>query len=312
MIVTGAGSLPGTDFRGAVAAMAEGLPELVPVPELPERGPHASMIGRALGLVDGIGVDLPPSGWRLTDHSDANHRRARATWRRDLDDLEELLQGATGGLKIAVAGPWTLAATVQRPRGDVVLADHGARRDLAQALEEGARTVVEDLRRRLPAMSVAVQVDEPSLVAVRRGAVPTASGLARHRAVDDEEIARTLAPWSDAVLHCCAPGRILDVVRRAGIRAVHVDASHADVDELGTWIDGGGALTLGVVDTAATRRQGVDELVDRARRVTRELGLGPWMSLAPACGMAAWAPADVTWQLGQLRRAATVLEGLHG
>ena len=263
-------------------------------------------------IVTGAGVDLQPSGWRLTDHSDANHRRARATWRRDLDDLEELLQGATGGLKIAVAGPWTLAATVQRPRGDVVLADHGARRDLAQALEEGARTVVEDLRRRLPAMSVAVQVDEPSLVAVRRGAVPTASGLARHRAVDDEEIARTLAPWSDAVLHCCAPGRILDVVRRAGIRAVHVDASHADVDELGTWIDGGGALTLGVVDTAATRRQGVDELVDRARRVTRELGLGPWMSLAPACGMAAWAPADVTWQLGQLRRAATVLEGLHG
>ena len=45
--------------------------------------------------------------------------------------LEEALQGFTGHLKVQVTGPWTLAATVERPRGDKVLADHGNRRELA-------------------------------------------------------------------------------------------------------------------------------------------------------------------------------------
>ena len=34
MRVTAAGSLPGTDFRGALSAMAEALPEVLPLPEL--------------------------------------------------------------------------------------------------------------------------------------------------------------------------------------------------------------------------------------------------------------------------------------
>ena len=61
--------------------------------------------------------------------------------------LEELTQGFDGTLKVQVAGPWTLAATVERQRGDKVLADVGARRDLAQALAEGVRGAP---RRRAP------------------------------------------------------------------------------------------------------------------------------------------------------------------
>ena len=53
--------------------------------------------------------------------------------------LEEQAQGYTGAFKIQVAGPWTLAATVEKPRGDKVLSDHGARRELGQALAEGVR-----------------------------------------------------------------------------------------------------------------------------------------------------------------------------
>ena len=63
--------------------------------------------------------------------------------------LEEALQGYTGHLKVQVTGPWTLAATVERPRGDKVLADHGARRELAQALAEGLRDHLADVRRRV-------------------------------------------------------------------------------------------------------------------------------------------------------------------
>ena len=51
--------------------------------------------------------------------------------------LEELADGYTGPLKLQLTGPWTLAATVELPRGDKVLADHGARRDLAEALALG-------------------------------------------------------------------------------------------------------------------------------------------------------------------------------
>ena len=57
MRVTAAGSLPGDDFRGALAAMTEVLPEVLPLPELPARGVGSGMTGRALGIIDGLGFD---------------------------------------------------------------------------------------------------------------------------------------------------------------------------------------------------------------------------------------------------------------
>src|SRR3712207_7053818 len=39
--------------------------------------------------------------------------------------------------KVHVAGPWTLAAGLERTRGDRAVVDPGARRDLAQSLAEG-------------------------------------------------------------------------------------------------------------------------------------------------------------------------------
>ena len=56
--------------------------------------------------------------------------------------FEELAQGYQGPLKIAVGGPWTLAASIERPRGDRLLADYGARRDVGQSLAEGIKTTI--------------------------------------------------------------------------------------------------------------------------------------------------------------------------
>ena len=312
MRVTAGGSLPGTDFRGALKAMTEMLPDLTPWPELPARGPGSGMIGRALGLVDGLAFDLQPAGWRLTDHGDAQHRRAQAAWRRDLDDAEELLQGFEGTLKVAVAGPWTLAASVERPTGDKVLADHGARREIGQALLEGVQRLGAELARRLPGTAVEWQLDEPALVAVREAGIPTASGFSRHRRVEDTDLRDGLAPFADAILHCCAGGRWLDVAARAGFRTAYVDAAVADVDALGDWLDQGRSLVLGVVDTASGERQPADRLVDNARLVTREVGVSDALILGTACGLAGWAQADVTWQLDQLRRAAELLSQDRG
>lgn len=308
MIVTAAGSLPGDDFRAAVSSMREALPWLLPMPELPARGVESQMIGRSLGLIDGLSFDLQPASWRLTSHSDAPHRRARANWRRDLDDLEELLQGFTGTLKIAVAGPWTLAATVEYRVGGKLLADHGARHELGQALREGMVGLAVALARRLPQVRIRWQIDEPLLPHVRDALVPTPSGLKNYRGFDERALVEALRPFNDAVLHCCAGGDWITLAGQAGFSEVYLDAGQADIDELGRYVDAGGALVLGVVDTARPVRQSADNIVDAARRVTRELGLGEWLTLAPACGLAGWSVGDVVWQLQQLTRAADLLD----
>lgn len=308
MRITAAGSLPGTDVRGSLAAMAEHLPEILPFPELPARGPASAMIGRALGLIDGLGFDVQPAGWRLSAHAGADHRRAQAQWRHDLDDTEEILQGFDGVLKVAVAGPWTLASSVERPMGDRLLADHGARRELAQALADGVGLLRAELSRRVPDATVWLQVDEPALLAVRDGAIPTASGFSRHRRVDPPELGEALRPLADgSVLHCCAPGRWVEIARRAGFAGVSVDSRLANLDDLAEWLDTSHTLILGVVDTAAAEPQGVDELVGEALRVLRELQLGDpggQVVLGTGCGLAGWRQADVVPQLQALRRAA--------
>lgn len=318
MHTTGIGSLPGTDFRGALGAMSEVFPDVVPFPELPGRGPTSGMVGRALGLIDGLGFDLGVAGWRLTDRPGRDQRRAAATWRSDLDDAEELLQGFEGTLKVALAGPWTLSAMVSRPRGEAVLGDHGAATELSEALAEAAAGLLQQLRRRFPATTPLLQVDEPSVVAVATGRVPTDSRLGRHPAVELPELAAALrrltALGAPTLMHCCAPGSWLELARAAGFDGIAVDARLLDghLDAVGTWLDAGRRLVLGVVDTTTPRRQSADELVDTALAVLRPLELDPTVLLAgtwlaPACGLGGWPMSLVPAQLDQLGIAAGLL-----
>ena len=315
--VTAAGSLPGRDFRGALVTLAELLPDLLAWPELPGRGIGSDMLGRALGVIEDLGFDLQPAGWRLIHGSSAEHRRARAQWRQDLDDAEELLQGFTGTLKMALAGPWTLAATLERPQGDRILADHGARTEVAQALREGWQRLQGELSRRLPDVEVVLQLDEPMLVAVMTGSLGTASGFSRHRAVPRDELAAVLAPFATgAWLHCCAPGGWVPTAERAGFHTVAVDSRlfrGADLDPLVEWAQRGGGLALGVVDTAAGEPQPVDVVLGEMLRVLRPLELGAKEVAArvvatTACGMAGWRSDEVARQLESLRAAARLVE----
>ncbi len=189
------------------------------------------MTGRTLAVISGLGADLQPAGWRLTDAPGIDHRRATSLLTQDLDLLEELAQGHTGALKVQLAGPWTLAATVERPRGDKVLGDHGARRDLAQALAEGAASHVDDVRRRVDPSQLIVQIDEPALPAVLAGTIPTASGFSRHRSVTPADASQALswvveaveATGATTVLHCCAPGIPWSVLRETKVGGVSFD-----------------------------------------------------------------------------------------
>jgi hypothetical protein len=307
------GSLPGTDLGAGVRLALEAVS--VPwLPEFPARGPWAGMVGRALGLLDGLGAELSAGEWRLAAVPGVDQRRARAALRDDLDVLEENAQGLTGPLKVAVTGPWTLAASVFRPLGGRVLADRGARRDVAQSIAAGVRDLVADVERRLPGVEVLVQVDEPALPAVLAGAVPTEGGYFRHRAVDRPEAVELLRELGGHVLHCCAPGLDVGLVlgpHGAGFTGVALDQdllSRAAWDALAPLVEDGKELWLGAAPTASGVPLSADALTRRVLGALRPLELGPVVLdrvvLTPACGLAGWTPAAVSAVLRALRTTA--------
>jgi methionine synthase II (cobalamin-independent) len=328
---TGVGSMPGGDdaaFSEAVAVVAGELPDLPHLPELPGRGPHADLTGRALAVVADLGADLQPAGWRLTGgpgSSGVDHRRARSLLAQDLDVVEERLQGYSGRFKVQVAGPWTLAATVEKPRGDRVLSDHGARRELAEALAEGVRAHLADVRRRLPDAQLVLQVDEPALPAVLTGGVPTASGLNRHRSVDGPgarpalEVVLGAAAEAGAttVVHCCAADVPVGLLVSAGADGVSVDLDvlpAAAYDDLAVLLEKGGPVHLGVVPTTAPAT-GLSEraVTERVLRFLDMLGMDPESAsslvLTPSCGLAG---AEPGWARAALRLARTAAADVRG
>ncbi|CAN5403980.1 methionine synthase [soil metagenome] len=306
---TGIGSMPGEDLATSLQVVLDelandfGLPFL---PELPARCVASAMTGRTLALLSGIGVDLQPAGWRLTDAPGVDHRRARSRLDQDLDVLEEYTQGYGGAFKVQLAGPWTLAATVEKPRGDKVLSDHGARRDLAQSLAEGVRGHVREVRRRLDdrgdVSRLVVQVDEPALAAVMGGGVPTASGFGRHRTVHPPEASEYLGwvlaaiaeegaePW----VHACAPETPLELLRGAGARGLAVDVNALDGaghTALGSALEAGERVVLGFVPSLDDPALTDTDVVERVLRWLDMLGLdpetvAPQLGVSPTCGLA--------------------------
>lgn len=322
-VATGIGSLPGTeqsDFTEAVRVVLGELPDLPHLPELPGRGAAADMVGRAVGVLADLDADLQPAGWRLTGSSGSpgvDQRRARSLLAQDLDTLEELAEGYEGAFKIQVTGPWTLAATVERPRGDKLLADHGARRELAQALAEGLRTHLADVRRRLPGVTrLIAQVDEVALDAVLNARIPTASGYGRHRAVDLPEASQALQwvlaaaaeagaePW----VHSCATTP-WDLVRGAGARGLAADFAQLtakDHDVLAEALEAGDTVALGVVPSVDPGSAPSDKQVtEQVLRWLDMIGLDPAevsLAITPACGMAG---ASSAWSRRAMALART-------
>lgn len=329
---TGLGSMPGDDIAEAVRVVLGEAGDLPFLPELPARGAPAGMVGRTLGLVVDLGADLQPAGWRLTPAPGIDHRRARSLLHQDLDRLEELSGGHLATVKVQVTGPWTLAAMVEKPRGDKVLADSGARRDLGQALAAAVTGHVADVRRRLSATEVVVQIDEPLLPAVLAGSVPTASGFSRHRSVTAPEAAQRLAelvraatpgspddppePASSVVLHCCAPSLPWKVLRESGIQMVSLDATalrHDDLEDVSDWLDAGRTVWPGVVPTVEPARPMTG--ADLTRVLLRwwadvghtEVESIPATTVTPTCGLGGASPV---WARTALELAAAVSRNL--
>jgi methionine synthase II (cobalamin-independent) len=310
---TGIGSLPGTDIAEAQRIVLGELPDLPHLPELPGRGPGADLIGRGSAFLVELPVELYAGRWRVASRTGRDRRRALDLLERDLDQMAEQAGEFDGTFKVQAAGPLTLAANIDLALGGRILRDHGAVRDLSESLAEGLRTHVADVRRRLPAATVLLQIDEPSLPAALAGRIATDSGLHTYRSIEPSTAGSLLRTVVEAagvpvVLHCCAPDVPLDVVRASGAAAVALDLSLVDkLDPLGEALDAGLGLFAGSGQATSAA------VADQVRGVWRQLGfpeqrLSDQVVVTPACGLAGSSPAEARHTLTALREAAQRLQ----
>jgi methionine synthase II (cobalamin-independent) len=324
---TGVGSMPGVDPDEAMRVVVGELAAFPHLVELPNAGAAAGLIGRGIAHLTGMHVELATSGWRFAAHAGTDERRARAALTRDLDVLEEHTQGYTGPLKIACAGPLTLAGSVELHYGDKALADAGAVRDIAASLAEGVAEVAAEVARRVPGARLVVQLDEPLLPAALAGTMPTASGFGMLPLVEPADATSLLRSVVDAVAaggwtpiaHCCAASPPIGVLVDAGVRAVSLDATLLsalaiqDEEAVGTAVEAGVVLFLGLVPSVEpTPMPSTSELAAPARRLWSRLGFAPELLtrrtvVTPTCGLAGASPSWARRALAESVRLARVL-----
>jgi hypothetical protein len=264
---------------------------------------------------------VEPSGWRIGDRPGRDTRRARSWLREDLDALEEFTQGYEGLLKVQAVGPWTLAASLELKNGEAALSDPGACRDLAASLAEGLRLHLDEVRRRVPGAQLVLQLDEPSLTAVLRGQVKTASGYRTHRAVDRQIVEGALRDvvavhdGGPVVVHSCAPDVPFALLRRAGVTGISFDFSlltERDDEAIGEAVEDGTRLFAGVVPGTDAPLSDPAGSVMGVRTLWRRLGLRPGLlpeavTITPACGLAGASPGYARSAYAHCVRAARSL-----
>lgn len=326
----GVGSLPGTGIVEALKVVLDEHTEFMYLPELPNRGPGADMIGRAGALLSTVATDLAiettPTGWKFADAPGMHVRRALSWLNEDLDRLEERVGVAEVQLKVQLTGPITLASAIELPRGERAIVDPGALRDIALAHREVVTAHIRDIRRRLPGAMLTVQIDDPAMDGALRGSIPRQSGFGRLRAIEssiavelhgrivDAIVDAGATPW----LHTCAPNWPLELVLKAGYQGISADFSlltDADEDALGTAIERGVTIAAGVIptnDEALTSKPASEvAAVTPIRLRYQRLGLADRLAgvvVTPTCGL-----GNVMWKsalvaIARVHAAARLLE----
>jgi hypothetical protein len=285
--VSGTGTWPGADALDAasvvVGDLADGPTGLTGLPFtvlLPGRGPWGDRAGHAGALLAELPTELGPHGWKLADRPGGDLSRARAYLREDLDALAVAAHGYTGPLVVPVLGPLTFAATVYLARGDRVLADAGAVRDVTASLAAGIAEHLAAVRVAVPGAEPTVLLHEPLLAQVVAGVLPTFSGYAALRSVPGPVAAERIG----AVAAGARDGGAAAVIVHGGSSWASLPAiRHAGVDGLG--------LAVAGFDERAWER--VAEAV--------EDGLALWAELPPQASSQCAGP-DVAGQADVLLR----------
>ena len=322
---TGIGFWPGTAPRLAAEVIVGELHRLPYLPELPDRGVGADLVGRAGALLVDIAIDTVPRGYRIAARPGAVTRRAISLLGEDIDALEEAWEKAGGAnsgrsVKLQAPGPITLAAQLELANGHRAITDPGALRDLAGSLAEGVAVHRAEVARRLSA-PVVVQFDEPLLPAALAGRIAGVTAMSPVHPVD-ETLAISLLDHCvvtvgcEVILHSCAADLPWNILQRSTIHAVSVDGGTlgaSGLDGLAEFVDSGRAAVLGLVPAVAPDvRPPAEEVAAAAAVVTDRAGfpravLGTRIGISPTSGMAgateAWAQAATVLS----QRAATAI-----
>jgi hypothetical protein len=186
----GLGELPGASIIAAADIVAGETGDLRQLPILPARG--VDVVGLTTGILPGINVDAGPRSWVLSTRPQLRTRRIWDRVEADLDQCEQAWGMRIDAVKIQVAGPWTLSASIELSNGHRALTDTGALRDLTESLIAGIQEYSADVRARFDT-EVYVQLDEPLLAQVRDGSLPGTSQFDEIPSINDADLGERLA-----------------------------------------------------------------------------------------------------------------------
>ncbi|AEQ06423.1 hypothetical protein LJU02_04440 [Corynebacterium pseudotuberculosis] len=191
------GPMPGTSIIDAADVIAGETGDMRALPQLPTRGLGSDAVGRTCTLMPDLPVEKGPRAWRLTARPQILTHRIWDRMEADLDHLQDQW-GCVPVLKAQVLGPWSLATHMELPNGHRAVTDFGAMRDITEALIHGIGEHVSDLHRRFGAL-VRIQIDEPALSALRRGAVQGTSDFDTIPAIHPKVLGERLAGVVEAI-----------------------------------------------------------------------------------------------------------------
>ena len=186
----GLGELPGASILAAADIVAGETGDLRQLPILPACG--VDVVGLTTGILPGINVDAGPRSWVLSTRPQLRTRRIWDRVEADLDQCEQAWGTRIDAVKIQVAGPWTLSASIELSNGHRALTDTGALRDLTESLIAGIQEYSADVRARFDT-EVYVQLDEPLLAQVRDGSLPGTSQFDEIPSINDVDLGERLA-----------------------------------------------------------------------------------------------------------------------
>ena len=166
----GLGELPGASIIAAADIVAGETGDLRQLPILPARG--VDVVGLTTGVLPGINVDAGPRSWVLSTRPQLRTRRIWDRVEADLDQCEQAWGTRIDAVKIQVAGPWTLSASIELSNGHRALTDTGALRDLTESLIAGI---------------------QPLLAQVRDGSLPGTSQFDEIPSINDVDLGERLA-----------------------------------------------------------------------------------------------------------------------
>ncbi|MBO3084891.1 hypothetical protein [Cellulomonas fengjieae] len=329
--VTGSGPWPGLDVLEAQTVV---VGDLVDVPSevaglpftvtLAERGPWSDRVGRTSSLLAELPTELGPHGWKLADRPSRDLARAHAYLREDVDALAVAAHGWDGPLVVPVLGPLTLAASLYLARGDKVVSDAGAVRELAASLAAGFAEHLATIRRSVPGAQPTVLLHEPLLAQVMAGVLPSFSGYSALRSVPGpvaaeriREVAAGIRSVEGArvVVHGGTAWTSLGAIRAAGVDGFALAVPALDErswEKVAEAVEGGLAFWPELAPQASSQCAGPDVVgqADTLTRPWRSVGL-PMTSLRDvvlvAGPVAGSSPDDARGVLAGLVRAARIV-----